>query len=289
MSRQLTDSDTSPSPNPSPNRMAVPTLLQPPSRFQRTAASVPVRARADELGQLFAEAVRVPTLNPSPTPALLAPWQLLITIAFKSLVKIESLQLTAPGDGVQLSSLKPADPATMLVGLRRSRATERVLRRTQRAPSSLKLIINRRTIGFEDAEALQGEQVLCSLSALATPSPLYPAPPLGHRSSPCRPTTWTSALSSSSSSSRTSSACVSLWRATRTSARPPRSQACCRLKAWGGRPRTHRARVARADARGHRAGSVAPPPHPPPAPAPHPPHTHSASGLTAALCFRLQA
>ena len=54
--------------------------------------------------------------------------QLLITIAFKSLVKIESLQLTAPGDG--------------------------------RAPSSLKLIINRRTIGFEDAEALQGEQVL---------------------------------------------------------------------------------------------------------------------------------
>ena len=109
----------------------------------------------------------------------------------------------------------------------------------QRAPSSLKLIINRRTIGFEDAEALQGEQVLCSLSAPATPSPLYPAPPLGHRSSPCRPTTWTSALSSSSSSSRTSSACVSLWRATRTSARPPRSQACCRLKAWGGRPRTH--------------------------------------------------
>jgi len=30
----------------------------------------------------------------------------------------------------------------------------------QRAPSSLKLITNRRTIGFEDAEALQGEQVL---------------------------------------------------------------------------------------------------------------------------------
>ena len=155
----------------------------------------------------------------------------------------------------------------------------------QRAPSSLKLIINRRTIGFEDAEALQGEQVLCSLSAPATPSPLYPAPPLGHRSSPCRPTTWTSALSSSSSSSRTSSACVSLWRATRTSARPPRSQACCRLKAWGGRPRTHRARVARADARGHRAGSVAPP-SPPPTPTPHHPHTHTASGLTAALCFR---
>ena len=49
--------------------------------------------------------------HPKPTPALLAPRQLLITIAFKTLVKIESLQLTAPGDGVQLSSLKPADCA----------------------------------------------------------------------------------------------------------------------------------------------------------------------------------
>ena len=154
-------------------------------------------------------------------------------------------------------------------------------------------------------------------------------------------------MSSSSSSSRTSSACVSLCRATRTSARPPRSQVRCRLKAggwsldssppacpaWlgsgqgvhsgqvprakagGGRPRTHRARaartagilpetvdaglrrkalerfreinsawVARADVRGHRAGSAAPPP--PPTPISHHPHTHTASGLTAALCFR---
>ena len=50
------------------------------------------------------------TRNPNPEPSL-APRQLLITIAFKTLVKIESLQLTAPGDGVQLSSLKPADCA----------------------------------------------------------------------------------------------------------------------------------------------------------------------------------
>ena len=54
--------------------------------------------------------------------------QLLLTIAFKGMVKIESLQLTAPGDG--------------------------------RAPKELKLIINRRTIDFSDAEALAGEQVL---------------------------------------------------------------------------------------------------------------------------------
>jgi hypothetical protein len=51
------------------------------------------------------------------------------------------------------------------------------------------------------------------------------------------------------------------------------------LKAWGGRPRTHRARVARADARGHRAGSVAPPPTPTTRPRP-PPTTH-ALGLRA--------
>ena len=59
-----------------------------------------------------ARALNHPEPSPSkPTPALLAPRQLLITIAFKTLVKIESLQLTAPGDGVQLSSLKPADCA----------------------------------------------------------------------------------------------------------------------------------------------------------------------------------
>ena len=54
--------------------------------------------------------------------------QLLLTVAFKGMVKIESMQLAAPGDG--------------------------------RAPKELKLIINRRTIDFSDAEALAGEQVL---------------------------------------------------------------------------------------------------------------------------------
>ena len=54
--------------------------------------------------------------------------QLLITIAFKSLVKIESIRVDAPGDG--------------------------------RAPSSVKLLVNKRTLGFEDAESLPGEQVL---------------------------------------------------------------------------------------------------------------------------------
>ena len=64
-----------------------------------------------------------PSLDPDPNPSRPEPYcssnhtparscrQLLITIAFKTLVKIESLQLTAPGDGVQLSSLKPADCA----------------------------------------------------------------------------------------------------------------------------------------------------------------------------------
>ena len=54
-----------------------------------------------------------------------------------------------------------------------ARHTTNVSFAAQRAPSSLKLITNRRTVGFEDAEALQGEQVLCSLSASATPCPLY--------------------------------------------------------------------------------------------------------------------
>jgi hypothetical protein len=54
--------------------------------------------------------------------------QLLLKIAFKSLVKIESLLVDAPEDG--------------------------------RAPLSLKLLVGRPALGFEDAEALPAEQEL---------------------------------------------------------------------------------------------------------------------------------
>ena len=54
--------------------------------------------------------------------------QLLLKIAFKSLVKIESLLVDAPADG--------------------------------RAPLSLKLLVGRPALGFEDAEALPAEQEL---------------------------------------------------------------------------------------------------------------------------------
>ena len=52
--------------------------------------------------------------------------QLLIKIAFDGLVKVESLQVDAPGDG--------------------------------RAPSSVKLLVGRPALGFEDAAELPGEQ-----------------------------------------------------------------------------------------------------------------------------------
>ena len=58
--------------------------------------------------------------------------QLLIKIAFTSLVKIDSLQVDAPGDG--------------------------------RAPSSVKLLVGRPALGFEDAEALPSEQEVELLS-----------------------------------------------------------------------------------------------------------------------------
>jgi hypothetical protein len=169
-----------------------------------------------------------------------------------------------------------------------ARHTTNVSFAAQRAPSSLKLITNRRTVGFEDAEALQGEQVLCSLSASATPCPLYSLSTLSG--------TQVLALSPDNLAQRLELKLVKFQNVERLCIFVAGNQDECETSAisgaWpvegtrrvggAGRGRggggAHRARVARADAQGRRAGSVAW----------RPPRRPSA-GLTAACAFVLQA